>query len=140
MQTYKEIKVDTNQNTTQLADEKINVKIILAALWAAHFLLWTFGDMAALLQKFSDPVDNNLLLAVAVPLAIIQALMILFSLIGKAKLMRTVNIIMSCVYILLNVGFLVDAHVGWEYLLGAGYLTFNGLIIGFAWTWPKQSA
>ena len=132
--------MDTNQNTTQLADEKINVKIILAALWAAHFLLWTFGDMAALLQKFSDPVDNNLLLAVAVPLAIIQALMILFSLIGKAKLMRTVNIIMSCVYILLNVGFLVDAHVGWEYLLGAGYLTFNGLIIGFAWTWPKQSA
>jgi hypothetical protein len=132
--------MNTNKNTTQLADAKINVKIVLAALWTAHFLLWTFGDMASLLQKFSEPVDNNLLLFVAVPLALIQALMIFFSLIGKAKLMRTVNIIMACVYILLNVGFLVDAHVGWEYLLGAGYLTFNGLIIGIAWTWPKQSA
>jgi len=130
----------TNKNTAQLADVKTNVKIVLAALWTAHFLLWTFGDMVSLLQKFSEPIDNNLLLLVAVPLAVIQALMIFFSLIGKAKLMRRVNIIMAFVFVLFNVGFLVDAHVGWEYLLGAGYLLFNGLTIGIAWTWPKQSA
>ena len=64
------------KNETILEDMKINVKIVLAALWIAHFLLWTFGDMASLLQEFTEPVDNNLLLLVAVPLAIIQALMI----------------------------------------------------------------
>ena len=123
---------------TILEDVKINVKIVLAALWTAHFLLWTFGDMASLLQEFSEPVDNNLLLLVAVPLAITQALMIFFSLVGKAKFMRWVNMIIPFVFVIFNVGFLVEAHVGWEYLLGAGYLLFNGLIIWYAWKWPQQ--
>ena len=132
--------MNTNKKITELVDVKINVKIVLAALWIGHFLLWTFGDMASQLQEITEPVDNNLLLFVSVPLAIIQVLMIFFSLKGKAKVMRKVNIIMALVFVLLNVGFLVDAHLGWEYLLGAGYLLFNGLIIGTAWTWPKQGA
>ncbi len=117
---------------------KIEVKIILAALWTAHFLLWTFGDMASLLQDLSEPVENNLLLFVAVPLAITQALMIFFSLVGKAKVMRFVNMIIALVFILFNVGFMVDAHFGWEYLLGTGYLLFNGLIVWYAWKWSNS--
>ena len=117
-----------------------DVKIVLAALWTAHFLLWTFGDMASLLQEITAPVENNLLLFVAVPLAIIQALMIFFSLTGKAKLMRWVNMIAAFVFLLFNVGFLAEAQFGWEYLLGAGYLLFNGLIVGYAWKWPNQGA
>ncbi len=130
--------MNTNKNTTHLADVKVNVKIVLAALWTAHFLLWTFGDMASLLQEITEPVDNNLLFLAAVPLAIIQTSMIFFSLTGKAKVMRLVNIIMASVFVLFNVGFLVEAHVGWEYLLGAGYLLFSGLIVWHASKWPKQ--
>ena len=89
--------MNTNEKTTELVDVKVDVKIVLAALWTGHFLLWTFGDMASLLQKFSDPIDNNLLLIVSVPLAVIQVLMIYFSLKGKAKVMRFANIIMACV-------------------------------------------
>lgn len=129
-----------NKTTALLEDVKVNVKIVLAALWAAHFLLWTFGDMASLLQEFTEPIDNNLLLLVAVPLAITQVLMVLFTLVGKAKLMRWVNIILALVFLLFNVGFLAEAHVGWEYLLGAGYLLFNGLVVWYAWRWPKQEA
>ena len=132
--------MNTSKNETQLMDTQVNVKIVLAALWAAHFLLWTFGDMAALLQKMSEPIESNLLLFVAVPLALIQALMIFFSLTGKAKVMRFVNVAAALVFALFNVGFMIDAHVGWEYLLGAGYLLMNGLIIWQAWTWPKQKA
>ena len=127
------------KNESILEDVKINVKIVLAALWIAHFLLWTFGDMASLLQEFTEPVDNNLLLLVAVPLAIIHALMIFFSLVGKAKLMRWANMIMAVVFLFFNVMFLVEAHVGWEYLLGAGYLLFNGLIFWYAWRWPAHN-
>ena len=132
--------MNTNKKTAELIDVKINVKIVLAALWTGHFLLWTFGDMASQLQEITKPVDNNLLLFVSVPLAIIQVLMIFFSLKGKAKVMSKVNIIMSLVFVLLNVGFFVDAHSGWEYLLGTGYLLFNGLIIWHALKWPKQEA
>jgi len=118
---------------------KIDVKIVLAALWIAHFLLWTFGDMASLLQEMNAPIENNLLLFVAVPLALIQALMIFFSLTGKAKVMRIVNMIAALIYILFNVGFMFDAQFGWEYLLGAGYLLFNGLIFWQAWKWPNSN-
>ena len=130
----------TNINNTQLVDVKINVRIVLAALWTAHFLLWTFGDMASLLQEITEPVDDNSLLLVAVPLAIIQAMMIFFSLVGKVKLMRWINMGMALVFTLFNVGFLTEAHVGWEYLLGAGYLLVNVLIIWQAWNWPRQKA
>ena len=125
--------MNTNKETTQLAD----VKIVLAALWIAHFLLWTFGDMASLLQEITEPIDNNLLLLVAVPLAITQALMIFFSLVGKAKIMRWVNMIVAVVFLLLNIGFIAEAQFGWEYLLGAGYLLFTGLIVWQAWKWSE---
>lgn len=125
-------------NTNQESTNKTDVKIVLAALWTAHFLLWTFGDMASLLQEMAAPVENNLLLLVAVPLAITQALMIFFSLTGKAKVMRLVNMIIALVFVLFNVGFMFDAHVGWEYLLGAGYLLFNGLVVWYAWKWPNS--
>lgn len=125
-------------NTNQESTNKTDVKIVLAALWTAHFLLWTFGDMASLLQEMTAPIENNLLLLVAVPLALIQALMIFFSLTGKAKVMRLVNMITALVFILFNVGFIVEAHVGWEYLLGAGYLLFNGLIVWYAWKWSNS--
>jgi hypothetical protein len=126
--------MNTNKETTQVAD----VKIVLAALWITHFLLWTFGDMASLLQEITEPIDNNLLLFVAVPLAIIQGLMIFFSLVGQAKLMRWINMIVALVFLLFNVGFIAEAQFAWEYLLGAGYVLFNGLIIWYAWKLPKQ--
>ena len=127
-------------NTQKETAPKTEMKIVLAALWIAHFLLWTFGDMASLLQEITEPVDNNLLLFVAVPLAITQALMIFFSLVGKAKVMRWVNMIVAVVFLLFNVGFIAEAQFGWDYLLGAGYLLFNGLIVWYAWKWPKQGA
>ena len=116
---------------------KVNVKFILAALWTGHFLLWSFGDMASLLQKMNEPIDNNLLLFVAVPLALIQALMIYFSLAGKAKYMRWANIILALVFAVFNIVFISEAQFGWVYLLGAGYLLFNILIVWQAWKWSK---
>jgi len=120
--------------------QKTSSKFVLAALWTAHFLLWTFGDTLALLQQFSEPVENSLLLAVATPLALIQASMIYLSLVGKAKVMRWVNIILAIVFLLFNIMFVAEAHVGWEYLLGAGYIAVNVLVGWNAWKWTKEAA
>lgn len=121
-----------------LEDVKVNVKIILAALWTAQFLLWTFGDMLALLQELNEPADDDLLLFVAVPLAIIQTLMILFSLIGKPEVMRWANIIVALVFVLINLSYLAEANAGWEFLLGIAYLSADVLIIFYAWKWPTR--
>lgn len=133
MNTYK-------TNKKSLDDTKVNVKTILAALWTAHFLLWSFGDMASLMQKISEPAADNLLLFVAVPIEVIQALMIFLSLAGKAQVMRWVSIIAALVFAVFNIKFMVDARFGWEYLLGSAYLVFNVLIIWYAWKWPNQAA
>lgn len=66
-----------------------------------------------------------------------QALMIFLTLVGQAKVMCWVNLIVALVFILFNIGFIAEAQFGWEYLLGAGYLLFNGLMIGYAWKWSK---
>jgi hypothetical protein len=125
-------------NSDHLEDVKVSVKMVLSALWAAHFLLWTFGDMLALLQETSESVDDELLLFVAVPLAMIQTSMILFSLVGKPKVMRWANIIAGLVFILFDLGYLSEANVGWEFLLGIAYLLVAVLIIFYAWKWPKH--
>ena len=125
-------------SSDHLEDVKVNVKIVLAALWAGHFLLWTFGDMLSLLQEIAEPVDDELLLFVAVPLAVIQTFMILFSLVGKPKMVRWANIIVVIVFIVFNLGYLAEANAGWEYLLGIAYLLVNALILFYAWKWPKH--
>jgi hypothetical protein len=124
-------------NTKNETIQKTDAKFVLAALWAGHFLLWSFGDMLSLLQRISEPVDNGLLMMVAVPLALIQASMIFLSLVGKIKLMRWVNIILAFVFLLFNIGYIFEAQVGWEYLLGTGYILFNALIFWNAWKWSK---
>jgi len=86
-----------------LVDPKINVRIVLAALWITHFLLWTFGDMVSLLQETTEPISNNLLLFVAAPLAVCQAFLILISLTGKPKQARCTNLFATPVYLLFNI-------------------------------------
>ncbi|UCE37478.1 MAG: hypothetical protein JSW00_18820 [Thermoplasmata archaeon] len=137
-QEAEKVKEEEKVITDRLVDPKINIRILLAAFWISHFLLWTFGDMVALLQhKNPDPVSNDLLTFLAAPLAIIQTFMIVFSLIGKPKLVRWVNIIMAIVFLLFNIGYLSEAVDGWEYLLGIAYVLFNVLMIWTAWMWPK---
>jgi hypothetical protein len=51
-----------------------------------------------------------------------------------------VSIVLALVFVIFNIGFLVDANAGWEYLLGAAYLLFNGIIIFYALRWPRQEA
>ncbi len=130
---------EEQMSSVRLGDPKINVRILLAAFWISHFLLWTFGDMVALLQhKNPDPIDNNLILVVAASLAVTQTLMIVFSLVGKPKLVRLVNIIIPIVFLLFNLGYISEAVDGWEYILGIFYVLFNVLIIWTAWKWPQK--
>lgn len=95
--------------------------------------------MLSLLQQVNEPASNNLLLFVAVPLAILQTVMILFSLVGKAELARWANIGVASLFLIFNIGYLAEPDSeGWNYLLGAAYILFNVLIIWSAWRWPAR--
>ena len=115
-----------------------DTKIRLSALWISHFLLWTFGDMLGLLQQSNDPVDENLLLFVAAPLAILQTIMILLPLMMEYKTIRITNLVVSPIFLLLNIMNFIDVDTGAQYLLTAVYVIFNLLIMKNAWQWSPK--
>jgi hypothetical protein len=127
-----------NQSEAVLEDPKVNVRILIAAFWICHFLLWTFGDMLSLLQQENEPIADNVILIVAPTTAVVQALMVVLTLIGPAMYVRLANLIVPIVYLLFNIGYLSEASEAWHYYLGTFYILFNVLILWHAWNWPTQ--
>ena len=121
-----------------IVDTKVNTRILLAAFWICHFLLWTFGDMFSVAQEMGEPVTDSLFLFIAPTTAIVQALMVVFCLVGRPSYVRLTNMIVASVFLLLNIVFFVDATQGWEYYLGIGYVLFNALIFWHAYRWPTN--
>lgn len=123
--------------SSNLVDQRVNVRVTLAVLWICHFILWIFGDMFSLLQDMHEPLTDSAVLIVAPTTAIVLTLMIVFTLRGRPSHVRLATLIVAPIYLLLNVGFIVDASEPWEYYLGIFYIVFSLLIIWTAYTWPK---
>jgi hypothetical protein len=134
-----EIVGSEEQAESGLMNPKVNIRILLAVFWMCHFMLWTFGDMFSLLQEMGEPLTETGLLIVAPTTAIVQALMVVFCLVGRPTRVWLANLVVTPVYLLLNIGFLVDATQGWEYYLGVFYVLFNMLIIWGAYRWPTNA-
>jgi hypothetical protein len=115
----------------------VNIRVVLALLWICHFILWIFGDMFSLNQEMGEPVTATAVLFVAPTTAIVLTLMVVFGLLGRPTHVRLANLIVAPVYLLLNIGFMVDATRGWEYYIGVFYILFSVLIIWQAYTWPR---
>ena len=122
-----------------LVDPKVNVRVVLAALWICHFILWIFGDMFTLMQEMGEPATGTAVQFIAPSTAIVLTLMVVFCLVGAPSQVRLGNLIAAPVYLLLNIGFFVDATQGWEYYLGVFYVVFNVLIIWRAYAWPRAN-
>ena len=121
----------------RLDDSRVNVRTFLALLWVCHFILWIFGDMFTLLQDLAEPVTSTALTFVAPATAIVLTLMVVLCLTGGPSLVRVANLVVAPVYILLDIGFMVDATKAWQYFIGIFYILFGVLIIWRAYTWPK---
>lgn len=129
---------DGVQGVATLVDSRVSIRGQLAVLWICHFILWIFGDMFALLQEMTEPATETWVEVVAPTTAIVLTLVVAFTLVGRATQVRLVNLIAAPVYLLFNIGFLVDATQGWEYYLGVFYIVFIVLVIVRAYTWPRN--
>ena len=94
--------------------------------------------MLAILQETTVPITETVIMVIAPCLAIIQTLMIVYSLRGNPKYVRLANMVLPFVYLLFNVGYLAESSQIWNYILGSGYVAFNIMTIWTAWKWPKQ--
>jgi hypothetical protein len=142
-------KMNTNKKTAELEDERINVKIKLATLWAALMFLYTYGDILGfytpgnLEQLISGEIEGiqlteGLLIVNAVTMAI-QSVMIFLSVALKANANRWANLIIG---VFAAVVLVVATYVGGidvRYAIQVSVeLVLIALILWYAWKWPKQ--
>lgn len=132
-----------------LEEKKVNIKVKLALLWAALMFIYIYNDILSMYQPghVSELAEGHLegvhftptLLFGAAALMALPSLMVLLSLILKARVNRLVNIVLGIFHILVLVGTqFVGEGETWLYwrfneLLEALFLV---LIIWSAWKWP----
>ena len=130
-------------------DRKVNVKVKLALLWVALMFLYIYNDIFSIYQPghVADLFEGHMegvqftqtLLFGAALLMAFPSLMVLLSLVLKAKFNRLVNIMVGIFHILVLIGTqFVGEGETWFYwrlyeLLEAIVLV---LIIRTAWKWP----
>ena len=133
-----------------LKNEKVNVKIILSALWIAVMFIYVYADIKTLFQPeipeqiisgiVSGMAINQSFLFAAAILMSIPAMMIILSLILTPGINRWLNIVVSFLHIaLIVVTRFVPGKIWYYYIY---YQTveaiFHLLIIWYAWRWPIQ--
>jgi len=132
-----------------LDDIKIHVKIKLSALWAAVMFCYIYGDFFRLFQPgelqgmlegkmWSLPVTQGLLLGTSIMMAI-PGVMVFLSLALRPDLNRWLNIICGVIYTAIML-FTMTGPGAWAFyiFLGIVEVALTGLIVWYAWSWPKQ--
>jgi hypothetical protein len=140
------------QKTTQKPFEefKVSVRLKLAALWVSFMFLYIYVDYFHLYMPgsledmlagkvFTFEVTQTFLLIVLAAVAI-PVLMIFLSLTLPAKINRCTNIIVAIIhipYMLFNL-----AGEAWVHMVFGAALEviLLGLIIRYAWKWPRLEA
>lgn len=138
------------QKTTQkpLEEFKVSVRLKLAALWVSFMFLYIYVDYFHLFMPgtledllagkvFTFEVSQTFLLIVLAAVAI-PVFMIFLSLALPAKINRCTNIIVAVIhipYMLFNL-----AGEAWIHMFLGAFLEviLLGLIIRYAWKWPRM--
>jgi hypothetical protein len=132
-----------------LENQKVNIKIKLATLWASVTFCYLYGDYFELYtpDKVNSLItgENNLdsptkLLIASIILAI-SSVMVAASIILKPKINRILNIIFGTLFTLMMV--VIGIFSTNEWYLFYVFLAFlesiiTALIVWYAWKWPKE--
>ena len=131
----------------QLDDFKIHVKLKISALWvsvmfcylyADYFGLYVPGNLQKMLQGKMGPLgpttQGGLLFTSA--MMAIPSVMVFLSVALRAKFSRWLNILFGVLYTVIILGTMWD----WAFFIFYGVIevTLTGLIVMYAWKWPKQ--
>ena len=133
----------------QLADFKINVKLMLSSLWASVMFLYIYGDYFELYvpEKVEDLLNGqNILntpykLLFATIVLTIPSLMVFLSLMIKPKWNRILNISIGVFLTLFTLLVGVSSFSEWKIfyvLLSFSESIITSIIVWKAWHWPKN--
>jgi hypothetical protein len=139
--------MNTNNKT---AKARVDVRIILSALWGARVFSGLQGDstrlhdpvaLNELLAGTADIVVTDLMFVVLSAILAIPIIMSVLSLTLKDKVNRRVNLITGALFVVWELVFLIFVYSQaplYEIFWGIAYLVFVSLVVLYAWTWPKK--
>ena len=138
--------------TTTLEDQRIPVRVKLAAAWTSFMFLYIYVDYLALYKP--GVVDDILagivhefdigptFLGIALTLIAIPSLMILLSTTLPARVNRTINLVVATLYIPVSMYNAVGESWTYFYFYGLSIgleVLLLALILRYAWTWPRTA-
>jgi len=141
--------MSTTTTTGQYQDTKIDVKLVLSALWIAMLIVFAYVDIfgflrADVLKATLDgkvavtgiTIDQMFLVFTTVYI-LIPTLMVFLSLVLRPRVNRIVNIVVALFYAVS----IIASCIGEEwvyYLLGSAVeVVLLVAIVRTAWTWPR---
>ncbi len=132
-----------------LENQKVNIKIKLAALWASATFCYLYGDYFELytpgkvnsLITGDNVMDTPATLLLASIVLAIPSVMVAASILLNSKINRILNIIFGAIFTIMQV--LIGIFSTNEWYLFYVFLAFlesiiTALIVWYAWKWPKE--
>jgi hypothetical protein len=131
-----------------MEETRIDIKIRLAAAWAALIAFYIYADFLSLYRPgqldeirggVMGPFDvSQATLLVASVIVMIPAAMIVLSLLLPAGVNRSLNLVLAIVYTLVNISNLVGENWAYYYLFGIAEIAITVHIFFTSWRWRTQ--
>jgi hypothetical protein len=142
--------MNADKAKTNLQEFRINVKLLLAALWAVLLFIYLYVDIFALYKpgviegiiagRVWELAITQGWAAGAMVLMTIPSAMVFLSLALPAQANRWTNLIVGGLYVIVGIGNVIGETWA-SYILGAVIeFVLLALILWYAWTWPRQAA
>ena len=142
-----EIMDPTNKPSAALDDITVNVKVKLSALWASVMFCYVYADYFGLyvpgaLQRMLEgkmgplgPTTQGVLVGTSVMMAV-PSVMVFLSLVLKPNVNRWANMVLGSMYTVI----ILITMWNWAFYIFYGIIevVFTGLIVWFAWKWPRH--
>lgn len=131
-----------------LENQKVNIKIKLAALWTSALFCYIYGDYFELyspdkvnsLISGDNNLDSPITLLIASIVMAIPSLMVAGSILLKPVLNRILNIVIGSLFTIMQVAIgIFSTHEWYLFYVFLAFLesSITALIVWHAWNWPK---
>ncbi len=134
-----------------LVNQKVNIKIKLASLWATATFCYLYGDYFELytpgkvnsLITGDNIMDNPTTLLIASIILAIPSVMVAASIFLSPKINRIFNILFGALFTVMMVFIGISSTKEWYlFYVFLAYLEsiITALIVWYAWKWPKEKS
>ncbi|UKJ62346.1 hypothetical protein H1Q78_10990 [Cellulosimicrobium cellulans] len=142
--------MSTRQPTTTLEDRPVPVRAKLAATWTSFMFLYAYVDILGFFTPgiVEDILDGKVFTfdlsqtfsTTALTLMAVPILMVVLSMTLPARASRITNLVVALLYVPVTAFNAVGES--WLYFYGLGIaleLVLLGLVVRYAWTWPRTA-